>query len=123
MTDKQEPGAVTQADRDAAVEAARETDFTEECIERIKQGLYDSFPFVQAFARHRLAHSQAVGLDPLADPDCPLQSRRDFVEHWRGVVADHSGHTMVANANTVRRLVHIIDALATHPAQKAQGDE
>lgn len=69
--------------------------------------------------------SQANGLDPLADLGGPLQSRRDFVEHWRGVVADHGGHTMVANANTVRRLVHIIDALATHPqpSQKGEGDE
>jgi hypothetical protein len=47
-------GGVTAADREAAVKAARETDYTDVCIARMKQGLYDHFPFVQAFARHRL---------------------------------------------------------------------
>ena len=46
-------GGVTAADREAAVKAARETDYTDVCIARMKQGLYDHFPFVQAFARHR----------------------------------------------------------------------
>ena len=64
--------------------------------------------------------AQGGAADPLAD-DSPLQSCRAFVESWRLESAGSNGHDVIANRNTVRRLVHIIDHLAAQPAQSAAG--
>jgi hypothetical protein len=61
--------------------------------------------------------------DPLAD-DGPgvLQSRRDFVEQWRRTL-DGDGHDVIANRNTVRRFVAVIDSLTNRRAQPQQVGE
>lgn len=49
--------------------------------------------------------------DPLADIGS-LQSRRAFVEQWRNTL-NGRGHDMIANRNTIRRFVRIVDALTS----------
>ena len=73
-------GGVTAADREAAVKAARETDYTDVCIARMKQGLYDHFPFVQAFARHRLQSVAAATAAKDAEIMKRLSAARDKME-------------------------------------------
>ena len=60
--------------------------------------------------------------DPLQENDTPLQSRRAFVRSWR-LEFFGGGHDLIANRNTVRRFISIIDDLTAKARAVPNDDE
>lgn len=103
----------------------RSRDWMDECCAHLMQHIVKGDPrdvaAYCAFLWHHGASTaptaepvaQGEAVDPLQD-DSPLQRRRAFVESWR-LELPGDGHDLIANRNTVRRFVHIIDHLAAQP--------